>query len=111
MKTTTAAMIFAMIFLLAGAVIGAFLARAVFEAQAAARPGRERVELVSWRTRLPHEGCPSGGCWEARGAPRMIEAYGINKPMWPHRCTGCAATNEIYDARWPKIEQEWRPVR
>lgn len=73
--------------------------------------GRERVELVTWRTRNPHAGCPSNGCWVVSGAPRMIEAYGINKAMWPHRCDGCAATNEIYDARWPRIEQEWRPVK
>lgn len=72
---------------------------------------RERVERVTWRTELRHEGCASKGCWRASGAPRMIEAYGIDKALWPHTCSGCGAVQEIYDARWPKIEQEWRAVK
>jgi len=72
---------------------------------------RERVELVTWRTQLPHDGCPSNGCWQVSGQPRQIEAYGIDKAVWPHKCQGCGATNEIYDATWPKFEREWRAVR
>lgn len=72
---------------------------------------RERVELVTYRTQLPHDGCPSNGCWQVCGQPRQIEAYGIDKAVWPHKCQGCSATNEIYDATWPKFEREWRAVR
>ena len=28
-----------------------------------------------------------------------------------YQCQGCGATNEIYDATWPKFEREWRAVR
>lgn len=70
---------------------------------------RERVELVTWRTELKHEGCK--GFWRCSGAPRRVESYGIDKAIWPHTCSVCGSTNEIYDARWPKIEQEWRAVK
>ena len=71
----------------------------------------ERVEQVVWRTELRHAGCPHGGFWRASGPPRKIEAYGIDKWIHLHVCSGCGATNEIYDARWPKFRQEWRAVR
>ena len=71
----------------------------------------ERVELVTWRTQLPHEGCASNGCWCLNGQPRKITAYGIDKCVWPHRCDGCGATNEIYDAQWPRFRREWRAVK
>jgi len=90
-------------------LIMAFTGKGRFAAQ---RPTgrRERVELVTWRTELPHQGCPSNGAWVASGQPRKIEAYGIDKGVWPHRCSGCGATNEVYDATWPKFEREWRAV-
>jgi len=72
---------------------------------------RERVELITWRTELPHVSCPSNGAWQVSGQPRQITAYGIDKAVWPHRCAGCGATNEIYDATWPKFEREWRSVK
>jgi len=71
----------------------------------------ERVEQVVWRTELRHAGCPQGGFWRASGPPRKIEAYGIDKWVHLHVCSGCGATNEIYDARWPQFRQEWRAVK
>lgn len=70
----------------------------------------ERVECVTYRTQLRHAGCVSNGVWNCSGRPVKIEAYGIDKHMWPHRCSGCGATNMIYDARWPQIKNEWRVV-
>ena len=72
---------------------------------------RECVERVTYRTELHHQGCNSNGFWRAYGAPQVIEAYGIDKALWPHRCSGCSETNTIYDARWPKFETEWRAVK
>lgn len=72
---------------------------------------RERVELVTYRTQNPHSACPSNGFWQVSGQPRKIEAYGIDKAVWPHKCSGCSATNEIYDATWPRFEREWRKVK
>lgn len=72
---------------------------------------RECVERVTYRTELRHPGCVSNGFWRAYGVPQVIEAYGIDKSMWPHKCSGCGETNVIYDARWPKFESEWRAVK
>lgn len=71
----------------------------------------ERVRPVHYRTSFQHDGCASNGFLECCGAPRQITAYGISKAMWPHRCTGCGATNNLYDARWPKIEMRWEAVK
>lgn len=71
----------------------------------------ERVEMVTYRTRLPHAGCVSNGCWNAYGTPARITAYGIDKHVWPHKCDGCGATNTVYDASWPKFRREWRVVK
>ena len=71
----------------------------------------EEVEMVTYRTRLRHEGCPSNGFMVAYGTPEKITAYGIDKCIWKHRCDGCGYTNTIYDARWPKFRQEWRAVK
>ena len=71
----------------------------------------EEVEAVMYRTRLHHPGCVSNGFWNSYGHSRKITAYGINKCVWPHRCDGCGATNEIYDARWPQFRREWRAVK
>lgn len=71
----------------------------------------EEVEAVMYRTRLYHPGCVSNGFWCVSGQPRKITAYGIDKCVWPHRCDGCGATNEIYDAQWPKFRREWRAVK
>lgn len=72
---------------------------------------RERVQMVAYRTELRHAGCQSNGFMRVDGAPRMIESYAIDKFIWPHKCSGCGATNEIFDARWPKIEQRWEAVK
>ncbi len=71
----------------------------------------EEVEMVTYRTSLRHEGCPSNGFMVAYGTPEKITAYGINRCIWPHRCDGCGFTNRIYDAHWPKFRQEWRAVK
>ena len=71
----------------------------------------EEVELVTYRTRLYHAGCPSNGFMNAYGQPERITAYGIDKFIWPHRCDGCGFTNTIYDAQWPKFRREWRAVK
>ncbi len=71
----------------------------------------EEVEMVTYRTSLRHEGCPSNGFMVAYGTPEKITAYGINRYIWPHRCDGCGYTNTIYDARWPKFRREWRVVK
>lgn len=68
----------------------------------------EEVEQVFFRTEKQHSGCPSNGFLRVCGQPRQIEAYGISKAVWPHKCSGCGMTNEIYDARWPQIKVEWR---
>ena len=86
----------------------------VFGERAAKKDGStitEKVELVTYRTRLFHSGCVSNGCWCLNGQPRKITAYGIDKCVWPHRCDGCGQTNEIYDAQWPKFRREWRIVK
>jgi hypothetical protein len=68
----------------------------------------ERVKQVIWRTEKPHDGCPSNGFLRAvPGQPERITAYGIDKFIWTHVCSGCGETNRIYDACWPKFRTEW----
>ena len=72
----------------------------------------EKVELVTYRTRLRHAGCPSkNGFMNVCGQPERITAYGIDKCVWPHKCDRCGYTNRIYDAQWPKFRREWRAVK
>lgn len=71
----------------------------------------EEVRQVFFRTEKLHDGCLKGGFLRVCGQPERIEAYGINKAVWPHRCSGCGQTNMIYDARWPQIKAEWRAVK
>jgi hypothetical protein len=76
-----------------------------------ASPVRERVELVTYRTRKAHDGCASNGYWQATGKLRKVEAYGIDKPVWAHKCDGCGEEREFWDEQWPKFEREWQVVR
>jgi hypothetical protein len=69
----------------------------------------ERVEQVFFRTEMPHRGC--SGKWRVCGKPGKIEAYGIDKFVWPHCCSACGQTNMIFNDRWPKIKAEWRVVK
>ena len=71
----------------------------------------EQVERKTWRIEKRHDGCPVGGFWRAYGTPQKIEAYGIDKFTWPHKCSGCGETNSFYDVRYPKFSNEWVRVR
>ena len=97
--------------LLACIFIWFFSFRSIFATAPSIDTLTERVEQVVWRTELRHAGCSQGGFWRASGPPRKIEAYGIDKWIHLHVCSGCGATNEIYDARWPQFRQEWRAVK
>lgn len=73
----------------------------------------EQVERKIWRTEMRHEGCPNNGFWRwiAQGKAERIDAYGIDKFMWPHKCSGCGETNSFYDVRYPKFSNEWVRVK
>ena len=71
----------------------------------------EQVERKTWRIEKRHDGCPSGGFWRVCGNPERIDAFGIDKLMWPHKCSGCCKTNSFYDVRYPQFSNEWVRVR
>lgn len=71
----------------------------------------EQVERKTWRIEKRHDGCPSGGFWRACGSPERVDAYGIDKFIWPHKCSGCMKTNSFYDARYPQFSNEWVRVK
>ena len=71
----------------------------------------EQVERKTWRIEKRHDGCPSNGFWRACGTPQKVEAYGIDKLMWPHKCSGCDKTNSFYDVRYPQFSNEWVRAR
>ena len=71
----------------------------------------EQVERKTWRIEKRHDGCPSNGFWRVCGNPERIDAFGIDKLMWPHKCSGCCKTNSFYDVRYPQFSNEWVRVR
>ena len=71
----------------------------------------EQVERKTWRIEMRHEGCPNNGFWRAYGNPERIDAYGIDKFMWTHKCSGCCKTNSFYDMRYPQFSNEWVRVK
>ena len=73
----------------------------------------EQVEQITHRIQLRHVGCAEDGYWERCGAAERIEGDGVFKDvyLYPHKCSGCGATQTLYNVSYPQFRREWRVVK
>lgn len=73
----------------------------------------EQVEQIMYRVQLKHVGCVANGNWERCGEAQRVEGGDVfkNVCLYPHKCSGCGATQTMFNVSYPQFRREWRVVK